>query len=63
MPLNSISPIDGRYRKTTEPLAKYFSEQALMKYRLVVEGETELVQRVLDVVQPILAAVVDEAGA
>jgi adenylosuccinate lyase len=39
MPLNSISPIDGRYRKTTEPLAQFFSEQALMKYRLVVEGE------------------------
>ncbi len=39
MPLNSISPIDGRYRKTAEPLAKYFSEQALMRYRLIVEGE------------------------
>lgn len=37
--LTSISPIDGRYRKTTEPLAKYFSEQALMKFRLIVEGE------------------------
>lgn len=37
--LSSISPIDGRYRKTTEPLAEYFSEKALMKYRLVVEGE------------------------
>jgi len=39
MPLNSISPIDGRYEKTTKPLAKFFSEQALMKYRLIVEGE------------------------
>jgi len=37
--LNSISPIDGRYRKTTEPLAQYFSEAALMKYRIAVEGE------------------------
>ncbi|MDR3642191.1 MAG: adenylosuccinate lyase [Candidatus Doudnabacteria bacterium] len=37
--LSSISPIDGRYRKTTEPLAEFFSESALMKYRLVVEGE------------------------
>ena len=37
--LTSISPIDGRYRKTTEPLAEFFSEKALMKYRLVVEGE------------------------
>jgi adenylosuccinate lyase len=37
--LTSISPIDGRYRKTAEPLAEFFSEKALMKYRLVVEGE------------------------
>lgn len=37
--LSSISPIDGRYRKTAEPLAKIFSEQALMRYRIVVEGE------------------------
>lgn len=39
MPLFSISPIDGRYRKTTEPLAQFFSESALMKFRIVVEGE------------------------
>lgn len=39
MPLTSISPIDGRYRKTTQPLAKYFSEAALMKFRIAVEGE------------------------
>lgn len=37
--LSSISPIDGRYRKTAEPLAEFFSEQALMKYRIIVEGE------------------------
>ena len=37
--LTSISPIDGRYRKITEPLAQYFSEAALMKYRIAVEGE------------------------
>lgn len=37
--LSSISPIDGRYHKTTEPLAEFFSEKALMTYRLVVEGE------------------------
>ena len=39
MPLNSISPIDGRYHKTTKPLAEFFSEKALMKYRIAVEGE------------------------
>src|ERR1700679_3941307 len=39
MPLYSISPIDGRYHSASQPLAKYFSEQALMKFRLIVEGE------------------------
>lgn len=37
--LTSISPIDGRYRSTTEPLAAYFSEAALIKYRVLVEIE------------------------
>jgi adenylosuccinate lyase len=37
--LTAISPIDGRYRKTCEPLAKYFSEEALMQYRVRVEIE------------------------
>ncbi|HTF06036.1 MAG TPA: adenylosuccinate lyase [Bacteroidia bacterium] len=37
--LNAISPIDGRYRKQTEPLAPYFSESALIRYRLLVEAE------------------------
>ena len=37
--LNSISPIDGRYRNQIENLSKYFSEKALIHYRLVVEIE------------------------
>ena len=37
--LNSISPIDGRYRKSTKPLAAFFSEEALIKYRILVEIE------------------------
>lgn len=37
--LNAISPIDGRYRSKTEPLALYFSEKALIKYRVLVEIE------------------------
>ncbi|MBW1699899.1 MAG: adenylosuccinate lyase [Deltaproteobacteria bacterium] len=37
--LSAISPIDGRYRKQVEPLANYFSEAALIKYRLFVEVE------------------------
>lgn len=37
--LNAISPIDGRYRKVTEKLANYFSEGALIKYRVRVEVE------------------------
>jgi adenylosuccinate lyase len=38
-PLQAISPIDGRYRKTTSALANYFSEYALIKYRVLVEIE------------------------
>ena len=38
-PLQAISPIDGRYRKTTAKLADYFSEYALIKYRVLVEIE------------------------
>lgn len=38
-PLTAVSPIDGRYRKTTEKLANYFSEGALIKYRVQVEVE------------------------
>jgi adenylosuccinate lyase len=37
--LNAISPIDGRYRGQVEELAKYFSEGALIKYRVRVEVE------------------------
>jgi adenylosuccinate lyase len=37
--LQSISPIDGRYRAKVAALANYFSEQALMQYRLKVEVE------------------------
>jgi len=37
--LTAISPIDGRYFQTTAPLARYFSEFALMQYRIRVEVE------------------------
>lgn len=37
--LTAISPIDGRYRNKTENLAEYFSEYALIKYRVRVEVE------------------------
>ena len=37
--LNAISPIDGRYRSKTKSLAPYFSEEALIKYRVQVEIE------------------------
>ena len=37
--LTAISPIDGRYRNKTEDLASYFSEFALIKYRVQVEVE------------------------
>lgn len=35
--LTSISPIDGRYSNSTKELSDYFSEYALIKYRLIVE--------------------------
>ena len=37
--LQAISPVDGRYRNTTQKLANYFSESALIKYRVYVEIE------------------------
>jgi adenylosuccinate lyase len=37
--LTAISPIDGRYRGKTEQLADYFSEYALIRYRIRVEIE------------------------
>jgi adenylosuccinate lyase len=38
-PLSAISPVDGRYRKPVEKLAEYFSEGALIRYRVRVEVE------------------------
>ena len=37
--LLAVSPIDGRYSRQTEPLREYFSEYALIKYRVRVEIE------------------------
>lgn len=33
---NALSPLDGRYSKATADLNQYFSEAALMKYRIKV---------------------------
>ncbi|MBC8433430.1 MAG: adenylosuccinate lyase [Desulfobacterales bacterium] len=38
-PLNAISPVDGRYHKITQKLSNYFSEGALIRYRVLVEVE------------------------
>jgi adenylosuccinate lyase len=38
-PLTAISPVDGRYRKQVQYLDDYFSEYALIKYRVIVEIE------------------------
>ncbi|PYF72717.1 adenylosuccinate lyase [Pedobacter nutrimenti] len=38
-PLQAISPVDGRYRNTTQSLAAFFSEYGLIKYRVFVEIE------------------------
>ena len=37
--LTAISPVDGRYRSKTEAYATYFSEYALIRYRVLVEVE------------------------
>lgn len=37
--LNAISPVDGRYFETVEPLSPYFSEYGLIRYRVQVEVE------------------------
>jgi adenylosuccinate lyase len=37
MTLNAISPLDGRYAESTTPLARFFSESALMRFRVLVE--------------------------
>ena len=37
--INAISPVDGRYRKQVERLSYYFSEAALINYRVYVEVE------------------------
>src|SRR3546814_14390438 len=36
-PLTAIAPIDGRYHQATQELAAYFSEYALIRYRVFVE--------------------------
>ena len=38
-PLKSISPLDGRYSKSIENLSSYFSEYALIQYRIKIEIE------------------------
>ena len=37
--LEAISPVDGRYRRATQKLGNYFSEGALIKYRVLIEVE------------------------
>ena len=62
--LNAVSPIDGRYRSKCEPLAKYFSEGALIKYRVRVEVEyfIALADR-LKAMRPQLAGVANKVEA
>src|SRR5687768_16909814 len=37
--LAALSPLDGRYARTADPLRGYFSEQALIRYRVRIELE------------------------
>ncbi len=38
-PLTAVSPVDGRYHSKTEPLSAYFSEYAVIRYRVLMEVE------------------------
>ncbi len=59
--LFAVSPIDGRYRSKCEPLAQFFSEGALIKYRVRVEIEYFIaLADCLKEVRPELAAVADK---
>jgi adenylosuccinate lyase len=49
--LNAISPIDGRYRSKTISFSPYFSEEALIKYRVLVEVEYFIALREADLPQ------------
>lgn len=51
--LHSISPIDGRYHKSTSVLGKYFSEYALIYYRLVVEIEYLILLLDEEIIEPV----------
>ena len=62
--LNAISPVDGRYRSKCEPLAAYFSEGALIKYRVRVEVEYFIaLAACLEPQRPELSAVAPQAEA
>lgn len=51
--LTTISPLDGRYRSQTQPLAEYFSEYALIKTRVAVEAQFLLLLSQTGVVRPL----------
>ncbi len=53
--LTAVSPVDGRYRGKTRPLSDYFSEYALMKYRVRIE--TEYFLRLCDLPLPQLSGI------
>jgi len=50
-PLEAVSPMDGRYRRATAPLSAYFSEAALIRYRVWVEVEYLLALGTLELPQ------------
>ena len=62
--LNAVSPVDGRYRSKTEPLADFFSEGALIRYRVRVEVEYFIaLSEQLKEVRPELAIVASKTNA
>lgn len=60
-PLTAISPIDGRYHTATQELSAYFSEAALIRYRVFIEIEYFIALIQLDLPQMKSGEVVDQA--
>src|SRR3954471_2992477 len=65
-PLSALSPLDGRYHRQLEPLRRYFSEAALIRYRVAIEIRWLLAlsaESAIAEIVPFSKATPDELGA
>jgi adenylosuccinate lyase len=64
-PLSALSPLDGRYHRQLEPLRRYFSEAALIRYRVAIEIRWLLAlsaESAIAEIEPFSKATRDELG-